>query len=76
MENKEKLAEILTLLLDQKVTPDSNISMQDCELWDSMKHIEIITTLEEELGVSFNIEDIPKLTSFELLLNAIENKEQ
>lgn len=73
MANRQDLAEILTMLLGQEVTADSDISMQNCEAWDSMKHIEIITTLEEELGVSFPIEDIPKLTSFELLAKAIED---
>lgn len=73
MEIRTKIAEILTILLNQEITSNSDISMQNCEMWDSMKHIEIITTLEDELGISFNIEDIPKLTSMEKIVEAIEN---
>lgn len=73
MKVQTKVAEILAVLLDQKIATDDDVSMQDCELWDSMKHIEIITTIEEELGVSFNIEDIPKLTSMKKIVEAIEN---
>ncbi len=72
MKNKEKLAEILSVLLGQNVEINSDISMMNCEVWDSMKHIEIITTLEEELGISFPIEDIPNLTSYKLLADEIK----
>ena len=72
MEIRNKLAEILTILLGQNVSSDCNISMQNCEIWDSMKHIEIITTVEEEFEISLPIEEIPKLTSFDLLADAIK----
>jgi acyl carrier protein len=73
MANREKLAEIMTMLLGQDITPDSDVSMANCAAWDSMKHIEIISTIEEELDISFPIGDIPKLTSFEMLAQAIDN---
>jgi len=72
MEIENKLAEILTILLGQEISSDSNVSMQNCEIWDSMKHIEIITTVEEEFEISLPIEEIPKLTSFDLLAAAIK----
>ena len=53
MEIRTKIAEILTILLNQEITSNSDISMQNCEMWDSMKHIEIITTLNlsENVGL-------------------------
>ena len=71
MKYKNELAEILSMLLGLEVEPEENISMQSCNMWDSMKHIEIITTVEEEFGVSFDIEDIPKLTSYNLILEKL-----
>lgn len=62
----------MTLLLGQDIKADSNVSMDNCEIWDSMKHIEIISTIEEEFDISLPIEDIPKLTSFQLLADAVE----
>lgn len=74
MENKLKqTVEILSILLGVEIRENSDISMQNCENWDSMKHIEIITTIEDELGVSFEIEDIPNLTSVALILDKIKN---
>ena len=71
MNNNQKLSERLSVLLGQNIDINSDVSMINCEVWDSMKHIEIITTLEEEFNISFPIEDIPKLTSYALLLDAI-----
>lgn len=48
---ENNVAKILSVLLDQEINPNDDISMENQELWDSMKHIEIITTLEEELGI-------------------------
>ena len=74
MENKLKqTVEILSILLGVEIRENSDISMQNSENWDSMKHIEIITTIEDELGVSFEIEDIPNLTSVALILDKIKN---
>lgn len=70
---EEQVVQILSLLLGQDFTSEDDVSMGNQELWDSMKHIEIITTLEEELNISFNIEDIPKLTSMKKIIEAIKN---
>ena len=70
MSVEEKVKEILSTLLEEEINED--VSMNNCTKWDSMKHIEIITTLEEELGVSFEIEDIPKLVSYKLLIDKIK----
>ena len=70
---EDQVAQILSILLGQDFTSEDDVSMENQELWDSMKHIEIITTLEEELNISFNIEDIPKLTSMKKIIEAIKN---
>lgn len=72
MEIEKKLAEILTVLLKKEINPDDNVSMETAELWDSMMHIQIIMTVEEELDVSFEPHDIPKLTSMQKLADKIK----
>ena len=44
MSVEEKVKEILSTLLEEEINED--VSMNNCTKWDSMKHIEIITTLE------------------------------
>ena len=70
MSIENQVKEILSMLLEEQVNDET--SMLNCEKWDSMKHIEIITTLEEELDVSFEVQDIPKLVSYKLLIEKIK----
>lgn len=60
---KEKLANLLSTLLNKTIGANEDIDMQSEPLWDSMKHIEIIMTVEEEFNIAFAAEDIPYLTS-------------
>ncbi len=69
MDFENKLINIMSLLFEKDV--DADLTMQNEDLWDSLKHIEIIMTVEEEFGISFNPEDIPKLTSLKLILEKI-----
>jgi acyl carrier protein len=70
MENR--IAEALSVLLEQKVPPGGDIQMATCVAWDSVKHIEIIMTLEDLFAISFAPEDIPALTSQRRLAAAIQ----
>lgn len=62
-----KIAELLSLLLEENVSADADICMETCAEWTSLKHIEIIMMFEEYFGVSFDAADIPRLTSQKLL---------
>ena len=61
MENK--IADIFSSLFGRKISPDADFSLENQSDWDSMKHIEIIMTLEDELNISFEAGDIPNMTS-------------
>lgn len=61
------VARLLSLLLGQAIAAGDDIRMETCTAWDSMKHIEIIMTMEEHFEISFAPEDIPRLTSQALL---------
>lgn len=68
-----RIAKTLSVLLEKQVLPEDDISMATCEAWDSVKHIEIIMTLEDLFAVSFAPEDIPALTSQRRLTEAIRH---
>ena len=63
MDIAKKTAEILSLIFNKPVTESDNVSMEAYPEWTSLKHIEIIVTLEEEFDLSFKPADIPLLTS-------------
>ena len=70
MENQ--IAEIFSALFNTEIEPDSNISKDNNDEWTSIKHIEIIVTLEEELGIKFKAEDIPKMTSMQKIIEYVK----
>ena len=70
MDKKAKLLDILTTILGQEV--DENASIETIETWDSLSHIEIIVTVEEEFCIKIPQEKIAEMTSFKKLLALIE----
>ncbi len=66
---EEKIAAIMSLMLGKNIGVGDKVEMQSEPAWDSMKHIELIMTLEQELGVSFEPEDIPLLKSMALIVD-------
>lgn len=76
MENIEKkVAEVFSVLFKKTVSVGDDISMENEDQWDSMKHIEVIMTLEEELNVSFEPEMIPTLISMDKVVRTIKAME-
>jgi len=69
---ENKVIEIFSTILNKQISIEDNISMNNTEEWDSLKHIEIIITLEEELDISFNNEDISNLTSIKTIIEKIQ----
>lgn len=66
------IAEIFSTIFKRKINSSDNVSVDNEMLWDSLKHIELIMTIEGELGVTFNKEDISKLTSLQKIIETVE----
>ncbi len=69
---EEQVAKIFSVLFQKEINSNDSIAKGEDALWDSMKHIEIIMAVEEELDVSFAPQDIPKLTSMKLIVDKIK----
>ena len=67
-----KIYEILSNILETEVNENTNISMQNCEKWTSLAHIDIIMSIEEELDIVFNQDDLPELTSQEAIIQKLQ----
>ena len=70
MDTKSKLLDILTTILGKNV--DETCSAETMEAWDSLTHIEIIVTIEEEFGIKIPQGKIPELKSFKSLLETVK----
>lgn len=49
----------------EQITVDS--SQDDISAWDSLKHLNLVVSLEEEFDIVFPIEEIGNLLSFKLI---------
>jgi len=70
MSNNEKLKEILALILDiNECNINNSTSFDIIDSWDSMNHMSIILSIEEEFNIKISDEEALDLTSYPLLLN-------
>ncbi|MCU1268250.1 MAG: acyl carrier protein [Acidobacteria bacterium] len=42
---------------------NDNLAMQDIDVWDSLKHMELIVSLEETFGLQLSFEEIVSMQS-------------
>ncbi len=56
----------------EKLTDD--IKMKDLDRWDSLSHMELITSLEEGLNIQFSMEEIMKMTSIGKIKEVVKKK--
>ena len=57
-------------LHDGEFRPDLKIG--DSEQWDSVAHLDLMSEVEQEFGVQFDLDEITALTSLPELLSRLE----
>lgn len=70
-----KVKEVMAAVLDiDASTIDDDASMDTIPSWDSVRHMNLVLALEDELGVSFPDEDAANATSFKLLMLVLQEQ--
>ena len=72
---KEKMIEVMSSILNvnaEEITEDT--STDTIEVWDSLRHIQIVLALEEEFKVEFDEDIVPDMTSFQKIYSVLEEK--
>ena len=72
MDIEERVKEILEVLFEHKITNPDEVTMDTEEMWDSLKHLELIVTLEEEFDVKIPQNEIPELNSMDIIIDKIK----
>ena len=67
--------QLLADLLQIPVTEVTDqLAMSDLDVWDSLKHIELIASLEEQLDVQLSFDDIVAMRSVGDIKRVLHNK--
>jgi acyl carrier protein len=71
----EKLAKVFSAVL--KVSAGDftdNLSMKDTPAWDSLKHMDLIISIEDSFGVELSFEDIVSMQTVEAIKKVLTSK--
>ena len=71
----EKLLEVLSEvfgLTKEKINID--MTKDDIDNWDSLKQMDLVTSIEKSYSVELDIQDIIKMKSVKDIINVIESK--
>jgi len=49
----------------------SNSSIETIERWDSLQHVNLMMSLEQEFGVQFEMEEAAEMTSFDAICQTL-----
>jgi len=73
-ELEKRVLSVFNVLLCQQLQAGGDYTRKNVSNWDSLKHIEIIFALEEELGVEFSEAELAGLDSVAKILDALSKK--
>lgn len=59
---------------DDGLIPAADMTAQDVELWDSMRHIRMVLAVEKALGVHFSTDEIAGLENVGALVRLTQRK--
>lgn len=73
MEIKQRIKSVIsrTFKLDQ--VPD-DVSQDNCENWDSLRHLNLVVDLEQEFDISIEPEEIAVMKSFQDIVKIVNDK--
>lgn len=67
---EECVADIFQAVLGLKLERGTNATRSSIAAWDSLKHVEIIFMLEDELSIEFSESQMAEIDSVEKLIDA------
>jgi acyl carrier protein len=70
------LPDLLSSVLDIPATEIADgVAMNDVETWDSLKHMELISTIEDHYGIELTFEEILDMTSVSGIRHVLDKRE-
>lgn len=71
----EKLNEILCEVLRLSINElKDELTMEDIKSWDSLTHMNLVTSIEEELEIFFSMDDIMIMRDIKTIKKLVQDK--
>ena len=71
----KKLNQIISGVLRMKEEELKNgLTMQDLESWDSLKHMDLITSIEKDFDIQFSMDEILIMTDIKTIKKIVNEK--
>ena len=73
--NDKQVVEILSGVFNETLGIDEfdlNVSMDKIQKWDSLKHIQLLSSIEDAFGIEIQFEDTIEMTSGKSILHKIK----
>jgi len=67
----ELIASILHIPLNSVI---DQLAMSEVETWDSLQHMNLIASLEQEFGIEFTFEEIVSMQNVAVIKNVLRGK--
>ena len=77
MENRieDRVKNIMSAVFEISVNDiNNNSSINTIEVWDSLKHMNLIFSLEEEFDIEFEMDEIALLIDYKSICNLVDKK--
>ncbi len=71
---EEDIKKVFSLVFGKDFSESENPIYGKASYWDSLKHIELILSLEEYFEISFSKSEMEKITSIKNIKSLLENK--
>ena len=72
----KKVEEIFRRMFSNVPKLNEDISSKDIADWDSLRHVMMITEIEKEFGISFDLDDMLSMSTFGDICSNVSNKIQ
>jgi acyl carrier protein len=71
---KNKILNIMSIVFEIDINQISdNVSPQTIEQWTSLRHLQLIISLENEFNITFNNSDLFTMTNLETIIDKINS---
>jgi acyl carrier protein len=70
-EVRAEVARILSSVLGHSVSAARDAAASDDPVWDSLRQVEVVYSVEDTFDLRFDESDFPKLVSLEMIVDAI-----